>query len=153
MGSYRYFFALMTPCLWYMHVTILEPILALRLMDLSLGTIQVGLIFCIMPLVYAITVVATQKMPKWIDKRVRIIIGIAMNFVAFLCVGPSLLLYFPESISIMCIGHALAGLFGSQTILLGMLEMIEDGCDRFPGNELLVASMSAGAYRGLIGIT
>ena len=106
-----------------------------------------------MPLVYAITVVVTRAMPKWVDKRVRIIIGIAMNFVAFLCVGPSLLLNFPDSITIMCIGHALAGFFGSQTILLGMLEMIEDGCERFPDKELLVASMSAGAYRGLIGIT
>ena len=33
-----------------------------------------------------------------------------------------------------------------------MLEMIDDGVERFPGNDLLVASMSAGAYRGSIGI-
>ena len=31
--------------------------------------------------------------------------------------------------------------------------MIEDGCERFPSNDLLVASMSAGMYRSLIGIT
>ena len=82
LGSYRYTFALVTPCLWYMHVTILEPILALRLMELNLGTLSVGLIFCIMPLVYAITIVVTRSVPKWVDKRVRIIIGIAMTFVA-----------------------------------------------------------------------
>ena len=75
-----------------------------------------------------------------------------MNFVAFLCVGPSLLLRFPDSITIMCIGHALAGFFGSQILQVSMLEMIEDGNERFPNRELLVAGMAVGAYRALIGI-
>ena len=38
-------------------------------------------------------------------------------------------------------------------ILLGILEMIDDGIERFPGNDLLVASMSTGAYRCAIGMS
>ena len=96
-----------------MHVCLLEPILAIRLIDLGMGTLSIGVMFCILPFGYAITVVSSQFLPDWIEKRVRMIISVVMNFVACLCIGPSLLLYFPESVTIMCIGHALCGTFGS----------------------------------------
>ena len=53
----------------------------------------------------------------------------------------------------MCLGHALCGFAGSQIVVLAILEMIEDGSRRYPGNEMLITSMSSGAYRCLIGIT
>ena len=96
-----------------MHVCLLEPILAIRLIDLGMGTLSIGVMFCILPLFCALAVISSQFLPDWIEKRVRMMISMLMSFVASLCIGPSLLLYFPESVTIMCIGHALCGIFGS----------------------------------------
>ena len=75
-----------------------------------------------------------------------------MTCIGFLCIGPSELLRFPDSIVIMCIGQVLAGITGSQSFVSCLLEMIDDANARNPDNYLAVAAISTGIYRSMIGI-
>ena len=79
--------------------------------------------------------------------------AIFLSFVGFLCVGPSDLLRFPDSLFLMCIGQMLAGIAGSQSFVSSLLEMIDDANTRFPGNYLAVAGLSSGLYRSSIGLS
>ena len=76
----------------------------------------------------------------------------ALTCIGFLCIGPSELLRFPDSIVIMCIGQVLAGITGSQCFVSCMLEMIDDANARNPENYLAVAALSTGIYRSMTGI-
>ena len=78
--------------------------------------------------------------------------AIVLSFAGFLCVGPSELLRFPDSIFLMCIGQMLAGISGSQSFVSCLLEMIDDANTRFPDDYLAVAGLSSGLYRSLIGL-
>ena len=150
--SYRFVFAFLTPFLWMMHFTAMEPILAQRLLQLQLSQIQVGLFFCLLPFFYASIAALTRTIPKWIEPRMRIIVAITMTCLSFLCIGPSELLRFPDSILLMCIGQVLAGITGSQCLVSCLVEMIDDANARNPNNYEAVAALSTGIYRCMYGI-
>ena len=65
---------------------------------------QIGLFFCIFPVFYIICSLTMNFISLKIEKRVRIIVAYVLNFVAFLLIGPSLLLYLPDSLLIMGFG-------------------------------------------------
>ena len=74
------------------------------------------------------------------------------NVFAFLLVGPSLLLQFPDSVILMCIGQILVGItFGGQYIP-ALPEMVEEAITRFPGQEREVNNMSVGIFQSFLGI-
>ena len=94
----------------------------------------------------------STAVPKWVERRVRILIAIALLFVGFLCVGPSELLSFPDSILLMALGQMLAGISGANcSSSASLLEMIDDANTRIPNNYLAVAGASSGLYRALLG--
>ena len=104
MGSLRYVFASIAPALAMSHFCSMEPILAERLVDKNLTKIQIGIFFSIFPGVYVLCSSTMHVIPNKVEKRVRIISGYVLNCVAFFLVGPSLLLYLPDSLIIMAIG-------------------------------------------------
>ena len=82
-----------------------ESILAYRLTELNLTTIQIGIFFTIYPISFMLYCgVLNQLISKKIDKRIIMLVASLTNFVAFSLVGPSLLLNFPDSILLMCFG-------------------------------------------------
>ena len=58
----------------------LEPILSLRVLDYGVSDFQIGLIFGITPLAYAIGCILTPLIPRWVESRVIMI-------TATVCVG------------------------------------------------------------------
>ena len=82
-----------------------EAILAYRLTEMSLTTMQIGIFFAIYPISYILYCgVLSQFISPKIDKKVIMLLASLINFVAFALVGPSLLLNFPDSIVLMCLG-------------------------------------------------
>ena len=109
MSSTRYVFAATAGGLAYSHFCIMEPILAQRLVEHNLSTMQIGLFFSIFPLFYIINGMLMPLVPKKIDKRARMITAAVIYCIGCLCIGPSLLLEFPNSLAIMGIGQAIGG--------------------------------------------
>ena len=114
------------------HYAAMEPILAKRLVQKDLKTMQRGLFFCILAVCYTLCSLTLHKVPDWIDKRARLITGHALNFVAYLLVGPSLILQFPDSLTLMCLGQALGGAVSAHLCSPSLIEMIDTGRERFP---------------------
>ena len=105
LSSARFFFpgvaAIMAEISW-MHQ---EAILAYRLTEMNLTTMQIGLFFTIYPISYILYCgVVSQFISPKVDKRVIMLVASLINFAAFALVGPSLLLHFPDSIVLMCAG-------------------------------------------------
>ena len=134
------------------HYAAMEPILAKRLVQKDLKTMQRGLFFCILAVCYTLCSLTLHKVPDWIDKRARLITGHALSFVAYLFVGPSLILKFPDSLTLMCLGQALGGAVSAHLCSPSLIEMIETGKERFPDQEEAVTNMSAAIYNVFLGI-
>ena len=83
----------------------MEAILAYRLTEKKLTSMEIGFFFTIFPVFYIIScTIIGSYLSKKIDKRVVMITATVCNSAAFTLVGPSLLLNYPDSIVLMCIG-------------------------------------------------
>ena len=105
LNSGRYIMAAFSPGMQWAHFVIMEPILAQHLLSLGMPTMQRGIIFCVFPFFYSFncfTMHATT--PAFLEKRTRIIFGWLVTSVGFFCIGPSLLLNFPNKLWIMILG-------------------------------------------------
>ena len=129
----RFTLAALSSALCYFNYSFMEPILAQRLSDMRLNTMDIGLFFAIWPVFYIPAAIAVQYVPQYVDKRVTIIISALMSSVAFVFVGPSQLLAFPDSLTLMIIGQAVLGIFTATMMIPGLPEMVESTLPHFPG--------------------
>ena len=74
-------------------------------------------------------------MPTRIEKRVTIIVAAFLSGVGYFFVGPSDLFDFPDSLVVMGIGQAMAGVFSAFLIVPGLPEMVEATLPLYPGQE------------------
>ena len=100
----RFTMAALSSALCYFVCSFMEPILAERLVDFNLGSLQIGLFFAIWPVFYIPASVMVQFFPSWIERRVIIILAVLFTGVAFIFVGPSEFLNFSDSLVLMGIG-------------------------------------------------
>ena len=66
--------------------------------------------------------------------------------VSYLCIGPSELLHFPDSLALMGVGYALSGATLALMYCPALPEMVERGLEYFPGQEREVNNMAAGVF-------
>ena len=67
----------------------MEAVLAYRLTDKNLTTMEIGYFFSIFPCCYLVSTLLGQYLPKKIDKRVIMIIAMILNGFSYFLVGPS----------------------------------------------------------------
>jgi len=130
----------------------MEPILAYRLADFNLTQQQIGLFFTLLPVLYIVTSVAVQYMPKTIQKRAVLITAIFLSFFVNICVGPSIVFGFPDSLFVMGIGQLLHGLVDPFIIVPSLPEMIDAVVPLYPNDEFLVNDLSSGIFNCFLGI-
>ena len=130
----------------------IEPILANRLVEKGLSVLQIGLFFAIFPACYLPACILVRYIPKNIEKSVGIIIGSSLVCVSYLCIGPSEILHFPDSLALMGVGYALAGATLPLMWISALPEMVECSLEYFPGQDREVNSMAAGVYTSCLGI-
>lgn len=99
----RYLLASLTGSIGYFLYGYMEPTLAFRLADFQLSQMQIGLFFTIMPIFYIATSIGVQFVPKGVQRRAILISALFLSFFVNVCVGPSQLFYFPESLWIMAV--------------------------------------------------
>ena len=90
-------------------------------------------------------------MPKSVDKRFTLIISSLLTGVSFLVVGPSQLFAFPDSLVLMGVGQALAGIFTAFMFIPGLPEMVESALPLYPGQEREVNDLSSGLFNSFLG--
>jgi MFS family permease len=143
--------AALSSALCYFTYSFMEPILAERLAEFDLNSMQIGLFFAIWPVFYIPASITVQYFPRRIDKRVTIIISAFFIGIAFIFVGPSKMLGFPNSLMLMGIGQALVGVFTAFMMIPGLPEMVESTIPLYPGQERRVNNLSAGIYNSFLG--
>jgi len=90
-------------------------------------------------------------MPEKVDKRFTIIISCFLAGIAFLFVGPSEIFGLPNSLVVMGIGQALAGLFSAFMMIPCLPEMVESTLPLYPGQERQVNDLSSGLFNSFLG--
>ena len=101
----RFFFAGFTAFIAEINFMHQESILAYRLTDKNLTTMQIGLFFAIYPVSYILyCAVLNQMISNKVEKRVILIVATATNILTFSLIGPSQLLNLPDSLLLMCLG-------------------------------------------------
>jgi len=143
--------AALSSALCYFTYSYMEPILAERLVQFDLSSMQIGLFFAIWPVFYIPASITVQYLPRRIDKRVTIIVSAIFIGVAFIFVGPSKILGLPNSLVLMGIGQALVGIFTAFMMIPGLPEMVESTIPLYPGQERRVNNLSAGIYNSFLG--
>ena len=74
-----------------------------------------------------------------------------MSCVAFIFVGPSMILELPNSLVLMGLGQALVGIFTATMMIPGLPEMVESTLPHFPGQETTVNDLSSGIFNAFLG--
>lgn len=124
--------AALASALCYFTYSFMEPILAERLVEFDLSTMQIGAFFAILPVFYIPSSIAVQYVPRKWDKRFTIIMSGFFTGVAFVFVGPSELLGLPDTLILMGVGQALVGVFTAFMMIPGLPEMVESTIPLYP---------------------
>ena len=66
-------------------------------------------------------------------------------------VGPSQLFAFPDSLILMGMGQAFAGIFTAFMMIPGLPEMVESTIPLYPGQERKVNDLSSGLFNSFLG--
>ena len=90
-------------------------------------------------------------MSNSVDKRFTLILASLLTGVSFLFVGPSQLFAFPDSLVLMGVGQALAGIFTAFMMIPGLPEMVESALPLYPGQERKVNDLSSGLFNSFLG--
>jgi MFS family permease len=148
----KIFFGCFSGCLAYFSYSEQEPILALRLQELDLGSNEMGLFFSILPICYLISGLAVQFIPRSIDSRIILVYACLIDCVSLLLIGPSKVLEFPEKVYLIGIGQFLCGNAIAVLNVLSLPEMIRQANLVFPGQEDSVSNYCSGIFNSCLGI-
>ena len=131
----RVFFAMLSVALQNFVYGELEPILVLRLRDFDASIIQMGMTLSIYSIVYIIGTLLVPQIPTRIEKRFTLITGMFLLGAFLTLVGPSQVLGFEESFTMLIIGLSLSGCFLAPTTIPVLPEMLEATQAMFPSSE------------------
>ena len=131
----------------------MEPILAKRLEEVELDQVQIGWFFMILPAAYIPSAIAIEFLPKHLDKRLAIIIGMICCALSLFCVGPSTLMESGDStLTIMVIGQVLLGLFIPVGLILALPSMVESVIGSYPNQVMRINNLSSGVFNTANGL-
>ena len=111
-----------------------------------------GFMFALTPIFYLFNGILTSYQPKWISKRVYLILGALIGTVGMLFIGPSRAFSFPDSWIMIAIGQCLFGISLSQLNIFSLPEMMEQANIAYPGQEQDVDDRCSGVFNSCLGI-
>lgn len=105
-----------------------------------------------MPVFYVFSAIMVQFTPKWVEKRLVLILACALSFATNLFTGPSQIFSIPNTLTMMAVGQAMHGIFDPYMLVPSLPEMIDAGLKRFPEQEALVNDLSSGIFNCFLGL-
>jgi len=144
--------AALSGSLAYFAYTFFEPILAERLTDFSLTSMQIGLFFAIYPVFYIPGTLLVQFTPKAIEKRLTLMTAVFLTAIGMIFVGPSSLLGLDDSLLSMAIGTGFIAFMNAYMIIPSLPEMVESMVPLYPGQERRVNDLASGVFNSMLGI-
>jgi MFS family permease len=149
----RFIFAALSSGLSYLGFGMIEPILAERLTDFKLSQVQIGLFFAIACTNYTLGCLVAACLPKRIEKRAILMTASLMTSIAFLFAGPSTVLNFADSLTLMIIGNVLFGFFLPFMFIAALPEMTDFALAQYDASQKQrVNNLSSGAMTGFLGL-
>jgi predicted MFS family arabinose efflux permease len=126
----RFILAPISGSLCYFSYTALEPVLAIRLQDFDLSSIEIGVFFSLYALLYIPGGLLVQYTPARWERRSVLLTAILLAGCACLFIGPSELL--PNSLALMVIGQAWIGIVTPFMLVPCLGEMVDSQLPLFP---------------------
>ena len=154
MGRMRYTMAALSCTMSYFAYCMLEPILAQRLKDdFDVSPANISLFFVTASFMYIPACIFASWLPKRIERRVVLILASVCCAFAYLFVGPSQLLKFPDTIGMMTVGQVLLGCALPFQFVPVLPEMTEYACQFYHESEhARVKNYSSGVFTAFIGL-
>ena len=121
----RIVFAAISCCLSNVVFSAMEPVLALRMVDFSLTSVQTGVILSIFPLVYIFGTLLTPCIPARVDKRVTLMSSALLMGIFNVFIGPSQMFALPETLVLVVIGLVMSGSCMAPMTIPVLPEMID----------------------------
>ena len=128
----------------------MQPVMSLRLDDFDLNIIWVGVFFAISPITYTISNLFITCFTSRINDKLLIFIGIFVNGLSQLIIGPSP--YLPDSLALMWIGQALDGFTATFFVITCLPAMINKASERYPNQKNEVTDVSSGIFSWMLGL-
>ena len=132
----RILFGALSCCLSNVVFSQLEPILALRMNDFNLSSVQTGAVLAVLPFIYIFGTLLVPCLPSWIDKRVTLMLSNVLMGVFTFFIGPSQLLGMPETLSLCLFGLLTAAVFLAPMVIPVLPEMIDASKEAFPNQNI-----------------
>ena len=73
----------------------------MRLEDFSMSTLQIGFMFTVIPLTYMPSMLIVTTFPKWLDRRVTLVLSALLLGIGSFLNGPSQLIGLPDKLSLI----------------------------------------------------
>jgi len=116
--------AVIAVAVFVMNQSFLEPILSTTLFRFGLNEHNVGLIFALQTVTFAITTRLVHLVPQYFDKRSIITPAIIFSGIIAFLYGPSELLGLPNELWVICAGFGISGIFLAFGLVSVVPEMI-----------------------------
>ena len=130
----------------YMCYGLITPFLPQHLHKYGIKGEQVGFFFGIPSASYMIGAILYNKLPKYVDLKVWIIVGSLINVLSLLVVGPEEYTYLPTNLISVGAGLFIMGI-GSAILLVPILpQLIAIANNTFPNENQKVSDMSTGFF-------
>ena len=133
-SSARFAMATLSGALSYFPYALMEPILALRLTDFDLTSMQIGIFFAIWPTFFLTSSQIAKHFPKRVDKRVPLMLSTLLSGMIFFLIGPSMVVSFNDSLVLMGIGQSLVGVFSGFMVASSLSEMVSAAEQVYPNH-------------------
>lgn len=123
--NYRTMVAILSVFMCIICMMFFEPLLTNHLISLDVEVYQIGFFFCCGTLSYCVFGPLVGYFARFVqEKRYLTQFALIITTISLACFGPSAILGFPQSITIMCIGLMLTGLAMSLAVVPIIPELI-----------------------------
>lgn len=124
----------------------LQPTLTNHLHDYTSSTLVISLMFSVGTLAYALSMPLISVLPKRIDRRVWLTIGIALSSISYFLMGPEPYFNFPNTIAWCILSLSLLGIGVALSMVPSIPEFMSIGNKMYPDEKEMVGDMSAGLF-------
>lgn len=120
----RAFWALFSVMIAMLNLSFFVPSLSVRLTELGIDDANVGFFFSITTLMYSIFAPLSGWLSSKLDCRYAACASFFLNYISLICLGPSILLGFPNELFLLVLGLFLTGVCVSFIFVPSLGEIV-----------------------------
>ena len=125
---------------------VLQPTFTNHMHQFTDNTMVISIMFSVGTFAYALSMPMMACLPKRLDRRIWLMIGLILNSLSGFLLGPEPLLNFPHNIAFVIIGISLLGVGCAFSMVPSIPEFMDVGSKIYPNEKVAVGDMSSGLF-------